>query len=110
MFQRRQQEGAETAVFGAQAGEIIFPQKPREEGLGQIFRVLLRVTAAADVGVERKPVGAAQFLQRAVGLRCGTFTRREHDRPVRRGEDIARRGRSRLECSEVKSAVNCPSS
>src|ERR1700690_4383938 len=53
------------------------------------------MAAAADVGVEWVPVDAAQFLQRAVGLRRGAFARRKHDRPVRRGEDVARRARGR---------------
>jgi hypothetical protein len=41
MFQGREQEGAETAALGAQAGEIIFFEKTREEGLGQVFGILL---------------------------------------------------------------------
>src|ERR1700690_591335 len=74
---------------------MIFFEKTREKGLGQVLGILLRVAAAADVGVERKPVGTAQFLQRPVGLRGGTFARREHDRPMRRGKNVARRGRGR---------------
>ena len=93
MFQRRQQERAEPSAFRAQAGEIIFLQKPREERLRQILRVFLVVPAPADVGVKRKPVSAAQFLQRAIRLRRVPSARREHDRPMRRGEDVARRGR-----------------
>ena len=103
MFQRRQQEGAEPSAFGAQAVEIILGEEAREKRLRQILGVLLRVAAAADVGVERKPVSAAQLLQRQIGLRRRTFARREHDRPMRRGEDVARRVECPLECSEVNS-------
>ncbi len=71
MFQRREQEGAEPSAFGAQAGEIILLEETREKRLGQILGILLGVAAPADIGVERKPVGAAQFLQRPVGLRRG---------------------------------------
>src|SRR6185369_7427889 len=59
MFQRREQEGAETPALGAQAGEIILGEKAREERLHGILGILLVVAAAADVGIERKPVGAA---------------------------------------------------
>jgi len=79
-----------------------FFQESARRSLGQIFGVFLCVAAAADVGVERKPVGAAQFLQRLVGLRRGTFASGEHDRPVRRGKDIARAVETGVECSEVK--------
>ena len=95
MFQRRQQKGAELSLFAGQVREKIFLQQPREKCLRQILRVLLGVTAPADVGVKRKPVGPAQFLQRGVRLRRVPPARREHDRPVRRGEDVARRGRGR---------------
>jgi len=66
MFQRREQERAEPSAFLAQAGEIILGEKAREERLRQIFRVLLVVAAPPDVGVKRKPVGAAKLFQRAV--------------------------------------------
>jgi hypothetical protein len=52
-----------------QAGEIILREKAREECLHGILGVLLVVAAPTDIGVERKPVGAAKLLQRAVGLR-----------------------------------------
>ena len=105
MLQRCEQERAKPPTFGAQAFEIIFFEKAREKGLRQILGVFLRVAAAADIGVEREPVGAAQFLQRAVGLRRGAFARLEHDRPVRRGEDIARRGRCRSGVLQGQMAV-----
>ena len=49
------------------------------------------VAAAADVGVKRKPICLAKFLQRAVRRQRVTLAGREHDRPMRRGEHIARR-------------------
>ena len=51
------------------------------------------VPAAANVGVERKPIGAAQFLQGDLCLRRALASRLEHDGPMRRGEDVARRAR-----------------
>ena len=93
MFQRREQECAEASAFGAQAFEIISGEEARKERLCQILGVLLGVAVSPDVGVKREPVGAAQLIQRLVGLWRRAFARREHDRPVRRGEHIARRGR-----------------
>ena len=95
MFQRSEQKSAEPSALGAQAGEIILFQKPREKRLCQILRVFLVVPAPPDVGVERKPIGAAKLLQRAIRLRRVPPARREHDRPMRRGEDVAGRGRGR---------------
>ncbi len=60
MFQRRQQEGAETAALGAQAGEIIFPQEPREKFLGEVLGVFLRCGRG---GGRRRRAGTS---------RCGT--------------------------------------
>ena len=91
MFQRREQKGAETSAFRAETGEIVFPQKAREEGLHEIFRIRLGVTAPPHVGVERKPIGAAELSQRVIGLRRVLLPGSKHDRPMRRGEDVARR-------------------
>ena len=91
MFQRRQQERAKAPPLRAQPFEIILGEKPREERLHRIFGVLLRVPASPDVGVEWKPITATKLLQRVIGLRRVPFARREHDRPMRRREDVARR-------------------
>jgi hypothetical protein len=49
--------------------------------------------ATFRLGIERKPIGAAEFFQRAVGLRRVSPAGREHHRPMRGGENIAGRGR-----------------
>ena len=91
VFQRREQERAKPSALGVQAFEIILGEEPREECLCEIFGVLLRVAAPTHIGVEREPIRFAKFLQRVIGLRRVPSARREHDRPMRRGEDVARR-------------------
>ena len=48
-----------------------FSSRQPEELLGEVLRIMRRLAAAPDVGVERIPVGAADGLQRRGGLRRG---------------------------------------
>ena len=91
MFQRREQARAKLAMLGVQALEIILFQEPREECLREIFGILLRVTFAPDVSVERKPIAPAKLAQRAIRLRRGLAPGGQHHRPARRDEILTRR-------------------
>ena len=94
MLQRRQQERTKPALLAAEALQVIALKEAGKETLGEVFGVLLRVAVAADVGIEGIPVGAAQFLQRPFCLWRAAAASGQHDRPVRRGENVARCGRS----------------
>ena len=63
MFQRRHQKRPEPALALLDGVEKVPPQQPREELLRQVLRVVRAIAFAANVGVERIPIGAAEPLQ-----------------------------------------------
>src|SRR4030095_3987353 len=82
MFQRREQERPKTPALGTEAIEVIPSEEAREKRLCEVFRILFRVTAPPDIGVERKPIGAAEFLERRVRFRRVPLSRRDDDGPT----------------------------
>ena len=90
------QVGAEPALRRLERAERIFRQQAREKLLGQILGLRRRVPLPPDEGVEGKPIGTAQFLQRGGGLLRRGLPGRQHDTPVRRAE-IPRDARSGFE-------------
>ena len=64
VFERGQQEGAELAFAAVHARQEILGQQPQKELLGQVFGLVRLVSAAADVGIERIPIEAAEFFHR----------------------------------------------
>ena len=89
MFQRSQQERAKLPFVPVGDTEIIPRQQAREEFLSQILGIVSAVTFSANVTIERIPVSAAQFFQRLGGLRRRHVTSRQHDAPVRGGEQLS---------------------
>ena len=75
--------------------EIIFLQKPGKESLGQILGVLRMVTFAANKGVKRVPVSAAQFFERIDFFRRVLVASGHHNTPMRCGEPMSV-GRERI--------------
>ena len=69
-----------------------FSKQLPEKFLRQILGVFGRIAAAPDIGVERKPVGAADFLHGPFGLRCGMFCGFQHDGPACGNKNIAMGG------------------
>src|SRR5688572_8371952 len=63
MFQRGEKEGAELASFSTESFEVVLLEEALEECLHQVFSVFFRVTAPADIRIERVPVGLAQLGQ-----------------------------------------------
>ena len=91
MFESRQQERAEPALLAADALQVIARKEAGEEALGEVLGVFFRVSVPANIGVEGISIRAAQFLQRPICQRQAAAAGGQHDRPVRRGEDAARR-------------------
>src|SRR5436190_20347998 len=58
-----------------------------EEALSEVTRAVRIVTAAADVGIERRPVRLAEPLKCNRGLIGEHITRADHHAPVGRGEN-----------------------
>ena len=91
MFQGGQQEGAETSLALVHRIEPILLQQAQEKFLRQILRVVRTFPLAADVGIERTPINAAQLLQRFRRLAGILPARRRQDHaPVR----LAKLGRA----------------
>ncbi len=91
VLERGEEEGAETAFFGAEAVEVITFEETGEETLSEILGILAGVAAAADVGVERIPIDAAEFGEGFFGLGRGTVAGGDDGRPVCSGEGVVRR-------------------
>ncbi len=70
------------SLFAVGGIEPAFFEKAAEEFLREILRVVRRLAAAPDVGIERIPVGLADDFQRRRRIGRG-LTGREHDRPAR---------------------------
>src|SRR5688500_10516871 len=69
MFERAQQERSELPFVAVGHAQIISREQPREEFLSQVLGIMHIASFPPNVSVERIPVGAAQFLQRLMGLR-----------------------------------------
>ena len=69
VLEEREQERPELALLMVQVIEEILLQQPREKLLRQVLRLRRVVPLAPDLGVERRPVGAAQLLQRFIPAR-----------------------------------------
>jgi hypothetical protein len=86
MLEHAEQPGAQLA--GALLGHVegLFRDEAMKKGLREIFRVLHRMAAAAQVGVNGIPVACAQLFHR-LGRLVGTSALHGLDeRPVRGGE------------------------
>src|SRR5436190_17451162 len=82
MVQGREEKRAELSFLAGDGAESVLSQQPREKLLGEILRVMRRVTALADIGVERIPIGLAELCQRLAGAWCVIASGRQHNRPV----------------------------
>src|SRR5829696_7179670 len=87
MLECGEQKRSESPLVAIHGAQVTLFQKPREESLGQVFRVMLRETASSDERVERIPVRAAEFFQRGISDLRRLFACREHNAPVRGGKD-----------------------
>jgi urease accessory protein UreF len=82
MLQRGEEEGAEFAFAAINVGQVIFIEQAREEGLGEILRVVRIRALPPNEGVKRIPIGLAKILEGALGL-FGGAARIEDDSPMR---------------------------
>ncbi len=87
MLQGRQQEGAEFALAAVHRGQEVRSQQPSEKLLREVLGLVRFMPAAAEEGIERIPIGAAQFghglgCPRRFLPACGG----QDDGPVRGGE------------------------
>jgi len=89
MVENREQERTEFALLMPKVGEVVFLQQPSEELLGQILGFFWAVALSSNVGVERSPVRAAEFLQRVGCSRRLGIARCQHDAPMGRGEPLS---------------------
>ena len=92
MFQKGEQEGTELAALILQMIQPVAVDKPAEKFLREILRVLHTVSRAAQVGIDRGRVNAAQLFERLFRLAGTSILRREHDAPMGRLEDAAMNG------------------
>src|SRR5262245_32907712 len=83
MFERREQEGAETALGPIDGAKEVWAQQIGEERLREVLPFLGRIAAAPDEGIERIPVRRAERFERAPGFALGAISRGEHDVPLR---------------------------
>src|SRR5262245_65772946 len=81
MLQSRQKKRAKATALGVESLEIILFKEAGEERLGQVLGVLPGMATPPHVGVERKPIGTAQFIERPSRLWRGTPPGREPQRP-----------------------------
>jgi hypothetical protein len=77
-----EEKRAELPSGSIHRGEVILLQESGEERLRQIFRLVLIVPAAADVGVNRIPVLTAQVGERLPGIRGSRIPRRRNQAPL----------------------------
>ena len=80
------EERAEAAPGRVGPGDQVALEDVGEEVLGQVPRLLGRVAAVPDVGVDGIPVRLAEARQRLPGLRRVAAGGRDHAAPLRRGE------------------------
>ena len=89
VLERGEEEGPEAALGGIDAVEKVALQELEEEPLGQVLGVGGSMAAAAHEGVERRPVGAAEFFQRRAGAGGAVPAGGQHEAPVRGGKRFA---------------------
>ncbi len=82
MIERGEQKCAKAAAAGIGVLEQAAFEQVREETLGQIARGFGGVTPAADMRVERKPVGLAKGGQSLAGAGRGGMARSQHEAPA----------------------------
>ena len=58
-----QNVSAESPALSVSLRDVVFFQQPRKKGLRQILRVMRTVPFAANEGVERRPVRAAELFE-----------------------------------------------
>src|SRR5678816_744077 len=83
MFKCGQQETAKTAAGTIRSMEIVLLEENSEEALGQVLRLLGRMSLAPRESVERIPIMSAQLGKRWDGAGMTCMTGREDHRPVR---------------------------
>src|SRR5688500_15415026 len=74
----------------------IFLDEAIKELLGKILRFFDRITAAANEGIQRRPIVPTQILQETLRIRVGPVSGGEHRSPVRRNETLPLHGDSDL--------------
>ena len=67
MLHRAEQVGSEPPPFAVRGGEPGRLDEPGEEGLCEILRVCLGMSAARHEGIKRVPVNPAEFTERIPG-------------------------------------------
>ena len=87
MVQGRKEKRAELSLLACDGAEGVLPEQPGEELLREVLRVMRRVAALADVGVERIPIGLTELCQRLAGAGRVIASGRQHNRPVCGDED-----------------------
>ena len=78
MVQGREEKRAELSFLARDGAEGVLRQQPREELLGEVLRVMRRVTALADVSIERIPIGLTELCQRVAGALLVIASDRQH--------------------------------
>src|SRR5262245_36141642 len=91
MFEGCQQERAELAALAPGVLQIIPLQQPDEEALCQVFRLRRGEASSPQIGINRRPVGAAQFRQSLLCVRRRTLSGGKHQAPLRWVEGARRR-------------------
>jgi len=86
MIHGSQQIGAESASLGTHTCDIIAFQQAGEERLRQVLGIVRRVAPTPHIGVERAPIGLAQFGQRIVSA-CGILPTRRQDHGPMGGDE-----------------------
>ena len=89
ILERTEEKSAKPPAIAVGVPKVFSFEKPDEEFLNQIRRVVRVVSVTPDVGIERIPVGAAKTFQRFSGLRRVLLARLQHDAPVSRVKDAA---------------------
>ncbi len=69
MLERREQERAEPALARIPPRQDLLVEQVEEELLREVLGLLLPMALAAHECIERRPIGAAQLLQRGLGRR-----------------------------------------
>src|ERR1039458_7169536 len=89
-FQSDDEECPQLAFIGVGRFQPALLQKAPEELLGEVLRIMGRVTRASHVGIERIPVSPANGLQGHGRLGRGLLPCRQYHRPPRTGKDARR--------------------
>jgi hypothetical protein len=92
ILQQGEEEGSEAPVMKSDAGEVISFEEAGEECLGEGLGLSGFMALVSDVGVERRPINAAELLERTGGIGGQLVAGAEDDAPVCGVKGI-RRGR-----------------